>query len=74
MKKMLVVAVLLVGSCSLNHQFVKSVDSCNSLILPEYKEYVAKDTSISDDTKRIRIRTADELNSMVKEALNADKK
>ena len=69
MKKLLIVSVvILFAGCSLDKQFVTSINQYLDVILPEYKEYVKEDIDISDDTKRIRTQTADRLDSLVSNA------
>jgi hypothetical protein len=63
---LLVVAVgCLMSGCSFNKQFVKSVDDYTKLILPEYKGYIQKDTSLDTNSKRIRTQTADQFQLLI---------
>jgi len=72
MKKCLVVlslwALVLLGGCSVNQDFVRGVDGYTKVILPEYKDYIGKDPKLSPDTKRIRIQTADKFQQLVDDA------
>lgn len=61
-------AALLTG-CTLNQAFVKSVSDYTDTILPEYREYVESDTTLSDDTRRIRKQTADKFQALVDDAM-----
>jgi len=76
MRKLLVsVAVLgLVAGCSLNVQFVRSVDEYTKVILPEYRTYVQKDTTLDEDTKRIRSQTADRFQLLIDDAKKPEAK
>ena len=65
---LLVFASVLVAGCSVNHEFVKAVDGYTKVILPEYKDYITSDPDLSEDTKRIRIQTADKFQELVDEA------
>lgn len=76
MRRLLVsVAVLgLVAGCSLNRQFVRSVDEYTKVILPEYRTYVQKDTTLDEDTKRIRSQTADRFQLLIDDAKKPEAK
>jgi outer membrane biogenesis lipoprotein LolB len=63
-----VVACALLAGCSLNMQFVNAVDGYTGVLLPEYKIYISKDSTLNDDTKRIRTQTADKFQELVNEA------
>ena len=65
---LLVVVTALAGGCGVNKEFVKAVDGYAKVILPEYKNYVASDPALSEDTKRIRVQTADKFQELVNEA------
>ena len=52
-------------SCAGDKVFVKAVDSCTKVILPEYKTYVAKDTSLDSTSIRIRTQTCTELQKLI---------
>ena len=63
------VGFLNTGCCCGPHAvFVKAVDQDARLILPQYKAYVGGDPTLNDDSKRIRIQTADELQKLIDEA------
>ncbi len=53
------------AGCAVNQEFVRSVDGYTRVILPDYKEYVEKDPALSEDTRRIRIQTADRFQELV---------
>jgi len=40
-----------------------------NLILPEYKDYIDKDNSIEQDTKRIRKQSADECMKLIEKLI-----
>ncbi len=63
----LVISMVIVG-CAANQDFVRSVDGYTRVILPDYKNYVQKDPTLSDDTKRIRIQAADKFQELVDSA------
>jgi len=54
--------------CSVNKQFVGAVDGYSQVILPEYKSYIQKDSTLSQDTKRIRTQSADKFQALVDHA------
>jgi hypothetical protein len=64
----MILLVFVVGGCSVNKEFVKGVDGYTKVILPEYKDYVASDPALSENTKRIRVQTADKFQELVNEA------
>ena len=64
----MILLVFLVGGCSVNKEFVKAVDGYTKVILPEYKDYISNDTSLNEDTKRIRLQTAEKFQELVNEA------
>jgi hypothetical protein len=64
----MILLVFFVGGCSVNKEFVKAVDGYTKVILPEYKGYIANDTSLNEDTKRIRLQTAEKFQELVNEA------
>lgn len=64
-----VMATLFISSCTLNQAFVKSISDYTDTILPEYKEYIEKDTTLTEDTKRIRKQTADKFQALVNDAM-----
>ena len=64
----LIFLVFVVGGCSVNKEFVKGVDGYTKVILPEYKDYISNDTNLNEDTKRIRLQTADKFQELVNEA------
>lgn len=63
-------ALLLFGfvGCSLNKEFVQQVDRNWQLIGPEYTAYVEADPALSEDSKRIRKRTAETFTALIEEA------
>jgi len=69
-----VVACAMLAGCSLNVQFVKSVDEYTKAILPEYRTYVQKDTTLDEDTKRIRSQTADRFQMLIDDAKKPEAK
>lgn len=77
MGKMLVVTgavIALVGCAGLNKQFVAGIDGYAQVILPEYRAYVDKDTSLSPSTKKIRVESADGMRALIDEAQKASDK
>lgn len=54
--------------CSINQQFVDSVDRACKQILPEYEAYLAQDESIDDTSRAIRLRTSLLLRRLIVEA------
>jgi hypothetical protein len=72
MKKYLFVLVIFISSmligCASDQAFVKSVDGYTKTILPEYRAYVKGDPNLSDDSKRIRLQSADKFQQLVDEA------
>jgi len=76
MRKLLVsiAALGLIAGCSLQMQFVKSVDEYTRVILPEYRTYVQKDTTLDEDTKRIRAQTADRFQMLIDDAKKSEAK
>lgn len=65
--------IVINGCSNLNKQFVGSVDGYTQVILPEYEEYVENDPNLIEDTKRIRIQTANEFQALVDEAKEEQK-
>lgn len=63
-----VVSLTVLGCTTVNQNFVKSVDGHTKTILPEYKEYVQSDPNISQNSKSIRIQSAEKLQLLVDEA------
>jgi len=74
MRKSLVVCIVLISlaffftGCSCNKSFVTGVDDYANTILPDYKAYVQNDESISVESKRIRVQTADSFRALIDEA------
>lgn len=64
----MILLVFVIGGCSVNKEFVKAVDGYTKVILPEYKAYISHDTNLNEDTKRIRVQTADKFQELVNEA------
>jgi len=64
----MILLVFLIGGCSVNKEFVKGVDGYTKVILPEYKDYISNDTTLNEDTKRIRLQTAEKFQELVNEA------
>lgn len=60
---------LIFFGCSLNKNFVKSVKVYTDVILPEYKVYINNDTTLREDSKKIRIRTAEKFEGLINDAL-----
>jgi len=61
-------SVFILG-CSLNSEFVKAVEGYANVVLPEYRTYIEKDTNLDDNTKRIRIQTADKFQELIDDAV-----
>ncbi len=51
--------------CCYNKAFVAGVDNYADTILPDYRAYVNGDDSISEDSKRIRLQTADMFRALI---------
>ena len=49
----------------MNKTLIQGVESCTDVIIPEYRTYIENDTSLDTMTKRIRVQTADKLNSLI---------
>ena len=64
----MILLIFVVGGCSVNKEFVKAVDGYTKVILPEYKDYISNDTNLNENTKRIRLQTADKFQELVNEA------
>lgn len=62
-----VLAVCLAG-CTVDQQFVQSVDSAWDVIGPRYVDYVQADATLDDQSKETRIRTAELLTRLIEEA------
>ena len=56
------------GGCSLDQDFVLAIDGYTKEILPEYRAYVERDPELSEDTKRIRLQSAERFQRLVDEA------
>lgn len=59
----------LLAGCSLNKAFVKSVNDYSEAILPEYKQYIKRDPVLDDDTKRIRLQSAEKFQELIDDAM-----
>jgi hypothetical protein len=71
MKQALSIAVIvLVCGCSPQKAFVKAVNDYTGVILPEYTHYLQNDSTLSDDTKRIRTQTAEKFQQLITDELN----
>lgn len=73
MKRLAIVALLALGGCSLNQDFVRGVDGYSGVILPEYEEYVKQDPKLDDDSRRIRLQTSERFRKLVQEARDAQR-
>ena len=60
-----ILACVFLFSCAADKVFVKAVDGCAQAILPEYKTYIQKDTTLDAKSKQIRTQTADELRKLI---------
>lgn len=74
MRRIIVTPIILLfltlQGCSLNKQFVQAIDQYATTCIPEYKEYVMGDSTLSDDSKRIRLQSADKFLETVSRALD----
>jgi len=61
------IAILLAG-CAPNRHFVTAVDAQATIILPQYKAYVAADHSLDETSKRIRLENAGAFERLIKTA------
>lgn len=57
-----------VTGCSVNAQFVDAVDDAWTVIEPRYVDYVQTDTTLDEESKATRIRTAEILSATILEA------
>jgi len=74
MKKTYILLIFLFCfGCGINSEFVKGVDGYSSIILPEYKDYVENDNTLSEDSKRIRKQTADSFQKLIDESKEVEK-
>ena len=71
MKRAVVCAIVLltIAGCSLNRTFVEQVNRNWELIGPEYTAYIAADESLSEESKAIRMRTAETFTALIEEAM-----
>ena len=77
MRRLIVCIVLILvaffyAGCSCNKELVAGVDDYATTILPDYRAYVNGDDSISEDSKRIRLQTADMFRALIDDAKNSD--
>lgn len=70
MRTLLIVLGCILVSCAPSKQFVDAVDGYTKVILPEYKVYIQEDSTLSDETKRIRTQSADNFQALIDEAKN----
>ena len=63
-----VVLALCVAGCTVDQQFVASVDSAWQVIGPRYVDYVDADPALDDQSKETRVRTAELLTRLIEEA------
>lgn len=64
----------ILSGCSLNRSFVRSVKVYTDVILPEYKVYINNDSTLREDSKKIRIRTAEKFEGLINDALRESDK
>lgn len=72
MRKLLVPVILLsisLQGCSLNKQFVQAINHYATTCIPEYKLYVMSDSTLSEDSKRIRLQSAEKFLETVSRAV-----
>jgi hypothetical protein len=60
--------IIAVSGCSINQDFVETCDSTWQVIGPEYAEYVQKDKTLDERTKKIRLRTAEIFTKLIEKA------
>ena len=66
MIKLLVsLTVCMLIACAGDKVFVRAVNSCTTVILPEYRSYLTKDTTLDTASVRIRTQTATELQRLI---------
>ena len=66
-----VLAVLALGGCfgsGLDEEFVRAVDKNWNVIGPDYRQYLEADGTLSDRSKRIRLRAVAEFSLLVADA------
>lgn len=73
MKRMVlaVIMVFALAGCMPNRAFVTAVDGHVSVILPEYRAYVAADETLDETSVRIRLESADALEALIAAAEEA---
>jgi hypothetical protein len=64
------IAIITMFSCCpfAQKQFVSACNEYAKVILPDFKDYISKDSSLSDTTKQIRINTADQFQRLIDSA------
>ena len=72
-----VLALSVLSGCSwlfgsVDRDFAESSKTNADLIFPAYKDYLDADTSLDEDSRRIRKGTADEWMALIDEALSDD--
>lgn len=68
---LLCVLLLSTGGCfgsGLDEEFVRAVDKNWDVIGPDYRQYLESDGSLSDRSKRIRLRAVAEFSKLVDDA------
>jgi len=68
----LLACVLLAGCCA-HGPFIQAVDSYTKVMLPEYETYIQNDTTLSLETKQIRVQSAERFKIMVDKAKEGQK-
>lgn len=65
-----IIMAFVIGCSSIDKEFVRAIDSGTSVIIPRYIEYTKNDQTLDDETKQIRIKTAEDLRDLIKKAKN----
>ncbi len=63
-----VAIAMLLGGCAPDRHFVTAVDAQATIILPQYKAYVAADHSLDETSKRIRLENVEAFERLIKTA------
>jgi len=66
---LLLVICLACAGCTIEQQFVKTIDATWDVICPEYVEYVKNDPNLDDASKDTRLRTAELMGKLITEAM-----
>lgn len=65
-----ILLALLQGCAGVNPTFVKAVETNWKVIGPDYRGYVEGDSSLAEESKKIRLQAIDEFTLLVAEAVD----